>query len=161
VQALLEENLKQKELRERRLREKEAKELARREALSVKKEQLMKTKGCAAAPAPAVHARMACMHSADEPRACRYARLLAQEYDRKLKEARQKGKRRFNVHETVDGQMIDVHASQSSLLGREASTPSVSTSGFNFNEFVAQQGSAGADSGAARRSTPVATAAHL
>lgn len=45
MQALLEENLKQKELREKRTREKEQKEIARREALSVKKEQLMKTKG--------------------------------------------------------------------------------------------------------------------
>ena len=47
IEALLEENLKQKALREKRRREKEEKEAARREALSVKKEQLMKTKGCA------------------------------------------------------------------------------------------------------------------
>jgi hypothetical protein len=43
----LEENLKQKELRERRTREKELKEQKYREALKMKKEQLMKTKGCA------------------------------------------------------------------------------------------------------------------
>lgn len=36
---------KQKELRERRTKEREEKERLRREALSVKKEQLMKTKG--------------------------------------------------------------------------------------------------------------------
>lgn len=77
------------------------------------------------------------MHERHE---CRYQRLLAQEYDRKLKEAKRKGKIRFNVHETVDGQTIDVHASQSSLLGRESSTPSVSTSGFNYNDFVVETG---------------------
>ena len=49
IEALLEENFKQKELREKRRREKEEKERHRREALSVKKEQLMKTKGCATA----------------------------------------------------------------------------------------------------------------
>lgn len=75
---------------------------------------------------------------------CRYQRLLAQEYDRKLKEAKRKGKIRFNVHETVDGQTIDIHTSQSSLLGRETSTPSVSTSGFNYNDFVAETGQSGA-----------------
>lgn len=76
--------------------------------------------------------------------ACRYQRLLAQEYDRKLKEAKRKGKIRFNVHETVDGQAIDTHNSQSSLMGRESSTPSVSTSGFNYNDFVAETGQSAA-----------------
>lgn len=45
IEALLEENFKQRDLREKRKREKEEKERARKEALSVKKEQLMKTKG--------------------------------------------------------------------------------------------------------------------
>lgn len=54
IEALLEENFKQKELREKRRREKEEKERIRREALSVKKEQLMKTKGFAAAPPSAL-----------------------------------------------------------------------------------------------------------
>lgn len=53
IEALLEENFKQKELRERRRREKEERERLRREALSVKKEQLMKTKGYAPRPSPA------------------------------------------------------------------------------------------------------------
>jgi hypothetical protein len=46
IEALLAENLKQRDLREKRRREKEEKDRLRREALSVKKEQLMKTKGC-------------------------------------------------------------------------------------------------------------------
>lgn len=45
MQALLEENLKQKELREKRARDKEEKERRNREALQQKKEHLMKTKG--------------------------------------------------------------------------------------------------------------------
>lgn len=175
MQALLEDNLKQKELREKRNREKEQKEIARREALSVKKEQLMKTKGCASAlllrsyhtrplhsePAHVSQSTKLChcvreaqlgsplSRMVDSELTCvihayRYQRLLAQEYDRKLKEAKRKGKIRFNVHETVDGQTIDVHTSQSSLLGRETSTPSVSTSGFNYNDFVAETGQSGA-----------------
>jgi hypothetical protein len=54
IEALLEENLKQRELKEKRRREKEEKDRLRREALSVKKEQLMKTKGCSLAASRAV-----------------------------------------------------------------------------------------------------------
>lgn len=75
-----------------------------------------------------------------EMHVCRYQRLLAQEYDRKLKEAKRNGKIRFNVHETVDGQTIEGHTSQSSLMGGERSTPSVSNSGFNYNDFVTETG---------------------
>lgn len=57
---------------------------------------------------------------------------VVQEYDRKLKEARLKGKRRFNVHETVDGRQIE-HSIASvpptgASLGRDASTASIASS---------------------------------
>jgi len=55
-----------------------------------------------------------------------------QEYDRKLKEARLKGKRRFNVHETVDGRQIEHSSAQLpptvTSLGRDASTASIASS---------------------------------
>lgn len=55
-----------------------------------------------------------------------------QEYDRKLKEARMKGKRRFNVHETVDGHQIEHSAAATPVggasLGRDASTASIASS---------------------------------
>jgi hypothetical protein len=69
----------------------------------------------------------------------RYQKLLAWEYDKKLKAAKAQGKKRFDVNETVDGQTIDLHTSQSSMMmSRESSTPSISNSGFNFNDFVAE-----------------------
>jgi len=60
-----------------RNREKLDKERLRSLALKANKKQLMQTKG--------------------------YQRLLASEYDRKLKEARSKGRKNFSVHETLDG----------------------------------------------------------
>ena len=177
IEALLEENFKQKELREKRKREKEEKEKHRREALSVKKEQLMKTKGCVPRAGCsssrrhvfgdlaavlrvldgrcrrlrlAPHAALCQRRSSVRPptlraKLCRYQRLLAQEYDRKLKEARKLGKRRFNVNETVDGERIampDYYGTPANGLapasGKDGSGSA--SSAFNLQEFIRMNG---------------------
>jgi hypothetical protein len=171
IEALLEENFKQRDLREKRKREKEEKERVRKEALSVKKEQLMKTKGCVsdlnAAPADSSGCCSCVWHgtrpmphelvpSLSRHGPCRYQRLLAQEYDRKLKEARRSGKRRFNVNETVDGQHIvtpdyngnpgfasgGYPSGQLTSNGQFQKDTSSHSAGFNLQEFIRMRSSA-------------------
>jgi hypothetical protein len=82
--------------------------------------------------------------------ACRYQRLLAQEYDRKLKEARRLGKRRFLINETVDGQHITTpdygggaaypqHSGSSIYPPSLKADPSSSSGAFNLQNFIRAQ----------------------
>jgi hypothetical protein len=91
--------------------------------------------------------------------ACRYQRLLAQEFDRKLKEARRLGKRRFLINETVDGQAIAMpdyagggtypQASGSSVYAPSLKGEASSSSGaFNLQNFIRAQAEGGTPSGA-------------
>jgi hypothetical protein len=52
---------------------------------------------------------------------CRFQRLLAHEYDRKLKEAQRKGKTRFSLSETVDGEPLAVNSCSDQSAGSHSS----------------------------------------
>lgn len=108
------------EFRAKRNEEKLEKEKTREVALRANKDQLMKTKG--------------------------FQRLLASEYDRKLKEARLKGRKNFNNNERIDGGPI-----------MSARDPEAAKSGaFDLRHFLAeqQQGEQDFDSSAGAHAHP-------